>query len=165
VEHFHRYSQIWTCIERILYLYTQQASMCQDTVDLEFGNKSDCGRSRCLCHKLLQYLILERWWLQNCSNLIVSNNDWGSHGAYDIEYKDYMDIAFSPDEERVVFSYKSLVTICNNLMHRRSTSYSTSSRERMSGLGRSTSKHATIRTASLASAGPRRFRTLVFVRL
>jgi len=75
----------------------------------------------------------------------------------DIEYKDYMDIAFSPDEEWVVLSSKSLITICNNIIYWRSISYSTSSHERISGLERLTSKHTTIRTVSLALAESHRF--------
>jgi len=83
----------------------------------------------------------------------------------DIEYKDYIDISFSPDKEQIVLLSKSFVTICNNIMHQRSTSYLTSSCERMFGLERSAFKHATIRTANLVSAGSRRFQIPVFVRL
>jgi len=35
----------------------------------------------------------------------------------DIKYKDYIDIAFSPDEEWVVLLSKSLITICNNIIY------------------------------------------------
>jgi len=46
----------------------------------------------------------------------LDTNTWGVLARTDVEYKDHMDITFSPDDNQTAFSSKSLVTICD-IMH------------------------------------------------